>query len=70
MRPEDINWSRRALDAKKIRWAMDRWQEGYSWLEIADALFVTAQTLKVAIYQVYGKQNKRTRKPLVYKEDV
>lgn len=52
-----------ALTKAQISWAYDRWCEGYTYLQIADALYVCSKTIQRALQ---GKP--RIRPILVYEE--
>lgn len=59
-----------SLTTKKLEWALDKWNSGYTWDAIAKALYVHPRTLKRNINIAFGSQNyKRQKPPLVYKED-
>lgn len=56
----------RALTEKKLKWAYQKWCEGFSVLEIAEALYIDSSTL----YKIFRKRGLvRIRIPLKYEED-
>ena len=51
------------LSREEISWAYDKWCEGYTHQEIADALYVSRVTVQSALK---GRQRIRKKPPLVY----
>lgn len=56
----------RVLTEKQLKWAYTKWCEGYSVLEIAEALYIDSSTL----YRIFRQRGMiRIRIPLEYKEE-
>ena len=53
-----------ALTNKQIKWAYEKWCQGYTQQQIADALFVCEKTVYRAL-----KGKPRIRELLIYKEE-
>lgn len=61
---------RTSLTDKQIYWAHYVWNLGYTYKEIAEALFVSEKTVARAIRIHYECQNRKRKRPkLVYKEE-
>lgn len=57
----------RCLDQHKTAWAHEKWNCGYTWSEIGDALHVSGKTVERCVKDMFGCSSRKRKRPaLVY----
>lgn len=54
------------ITEKEVDWAFEKWNLGYTYAEIAKALYVSKEQLQKRVYAKYGTFNKREKPELIY----